>query len=188
MEGLIADEQPAVASLLAATGEVHSKGMQSYMTMMAVRLIEMRRVLKETGSIYLHCDPTASHYLKALMDAVFVRGGGSFRNEIVWAYAGGGVPRNDFPRKHDIILRYARGRRGRSIATRCACRTTATTRQRCSLARAHALRARPTSPTHAEDRRGLVAWDFTPLRKSRIGYPTQKAARATGANHRGIEQ
>ena len=78
--GLVAEEQPAVASLLATTGEVHGKGMQSYLTMMAVRLLEMRRVLKDTGSIYLHCDTTASHYLKALMDAIFGRR--RFRNEI----------------------------------------------------------------------------------------------------------
>ena len=76
--GLIADEQPAIASLLATTGAVAGKGMQSYLTMMAVRLLEMRRVLKSTGSIYLHCDPTASHYLKLLMDAIF--GTDNFRN------------------------------------------------------------------------------------------------------------
>ena len=69
--GLIADEQPAIADLLDTAGRVHGKGMQSYLTMMAVRLLELRRVLKPTGSIYLHCDPTASHYLKMLMDAVF---------------------------------------------------------------------------------------------------------------------
>ncbi len=74
--GLVADESPAVAHLLDAASLTHSKGMQSYLTMMAVRLLEMRRVLKPTGSIYLHCDPTASHYLKALMDAIFVGGGG----------------------------------------------------------------------------------------------------------------
>ena len=56
--------------------------MKSYLIMMAVRLLEMRRVLKETGSIYLHCDPTASHYLKTLTDAIF--GASNFRNEIVW--------------------------------------------------------------------------------------------------------
>ena len=56
---------------------------------MAVRLQAMRRVLKPTGSIYLHCDPTASHYLKLLMDAIF--GKQNFRNEIVWAYRTGGV-------------------------------------------------------------------------------------------------
>ena len=58
--------------------------MQSYLRMMAVRLLEMRRVLAPTGSIYLHCDATASHYLKLLMDAVFGRA--NFRNEIHWYY------------------------------------------------------------------------------------------------------
>ena len=56
--------------------------MMAYLAMMALRLIELRRVLKATGSIYLHCDPTASHYLKMLMDAVF--GPQNFRNEIIW--------------------------------------------------------------------------------------------------------
>jgi len=56
--------------------------MMAYVTMMAIRLVELRRVLKETGSIYLHCDPTASHYLKMVMDAVF--GVEHFRNEIIW--------------------------------------------------------------------------------------------------------
>ena len=65
MDGLIADEQPAIANLLHTASLTHGKGMQSYLTMMAVRLLEMRRVLKDTGSIYFHCDPTASHYLKA---------------------------------------------------------------------------------------------------------------------------
>ena len=80
--GLIAEEHPAVAYLLDTAGRAHGKGMQSYLTMMAVRLMEMRRVLKATGSIYLHCDPYASHYLKMLMDAIF--GAVNFRNEIVW--------------------------------------------------------------------------------------------------------
>ena len=56
--------------------------MAAYLTMMCIRLIELRRVLKDTGSIYLHCDPTASHYLKLLMDTIF--GAKNFRNEIVW--------------------------------------------------------------------------------------------------------
>ena len=80
--GLIADEQPAIANLLHTSSLTHGKGMQSYLTMMAVRLMEMRRVLKDTGSIYLHCDHTASRYLKLLMDAVF--GAGQFQNHIAW--------------------------------------------------------------------------------------------------------
>lgn len=80
--GEIAEKEPAVYEAIAASGITHGKGMKSYLIMMAVRLIEMRRILKDTGSIYLHCDPTASHYLKLMMDAVL--GQDNFRNEIVW--------------------------------------------------------------------------------------------------------
>jgi site-specific DNA-methyltransferase (adenine-specific) len=80
--------------------------MMAYLTMMIVRLIELRRVLKSTGSIYLHCDPTASHYLKIVLDTVF--GKQNFRNEIVWAYTGPSGAKRDFPRKHDIIFRYSK--------------------------------------------------------------------------------
>lgn len=82
----------------------HSDGMGAFMSFMAVRLPEMRRVLKPTGSIHLHCDPTASHYLKAVMDAVF--GWRNLGNQIVWHYRGAGVPKDSFARRHDIILRY----------------------------------------------------------------------------------
>ena len=72
-----------VGSLLAALRQfLGQNDMMAYLTMMAQRMVELHRVLKPTGSIYLHCDPTASHYLKLLMDAVF--GSGSFRNEITW--------------------------------------------------------------------------------------------------------
>ena len=80
--GLIAEAQPAVYAVVEAAGRAHGKGMQSYLCMMAVRLLEMHRVLKETGSVYLHCDPTAGHYLKSIMDAIF--GSVTFRSEITW--------------------------------------------------------------------------------------------------------
>lgn len=80
--------------------------MMAYLAMMAPRLVELCRVLKPSGSIFLHCDPTASHYLKMLMDSVFSPK--NYRNEIVWCYAGGGIPKNDFPRKHDVIFRYTK--------------------------------------------------------------------------------
>ena len=79
----------------------------AYLLYMTPRLLEMRRILKRTGSIYLHCDPTASHYIKIIMDGIF--GSDNFKNELVWCYAGGGIPKNDFPRKHDIVFRYTRG-------------------------------------------------------------------------------
>jgi DNA modification methylase len=84
--------------------------MMAYLAMMAPRLIELHRVLKETGSIYLHCDPTASHYLKMLMDGIF--GGPNFLNEVVWKrtttkndYAQGAT---NWPRIHDILICYGK--------------------------------------------------------------------------------
>ena len=80
---------------------------KSYLIYMAIRLLEMKRLLKEAGSIYLHCDSTMSHYLKLVMDAIF--GKTNFRNEIVWCYQGSNSPvRYGFNRKHDIILYYAK--------------------------------------------------------------------------------
>ena len=81
---------------------------KSYLVYMAVRLLEMMRILKPTGSIYLHCDPTMSHYLKLVLDAVF--GKQNFRNEIVWAYTQGGRSLKGFARKHDVILRYTKSK------------------------------------------------------------------------------
>ncbi len=108
--GLIADEEPAIADLLDVAGRVHGKGMQSYLTMMAVRLLEMRRVLKATGSLYLHCDPTAGHYLKQLMDAIF--GADSFRSDISWkrssAHSDTKQGRRQHGRIHDVLLYYTR--------------------------------------------------------------------------------
>jgi len=80
--------------------------MLAYLAMMAPRLVEMRRVLKPTGSIYLHCDPTASHYLKVLMDVVF--GVDNFQNEIIWCFKTGGATKRRFARKHNILLFYAK--------------------------------------------------------------------------------
>ena len=80
----ITDDYPKLMEAIESARYAHSDGMGAFMCFMAVRLLEMRRVLKPTGSIYLHCDPTASHYLKAVMDAIFGRK--QFRNEIVWDY------------------------------------------------------------------------------------------------------
>jgi DNA modification methylase len=81
-------------------------GMLAYLSMMAPRLVELKRVLKPTGSIYLHCDPTASHYLKMLMDAIF--GPENFRNEIVWRRTGAHGPRRSFGPIHDTLLFYSK--------------------------------------------------------------------------------
>lgn len=80
--GEIADRQPALYQAIHTAELTHGTSMKSYLIMMAVRLLEMKRVLKKSGSIYLHCDPTASHYLKVMMDSIF--GKNNFRSEITW--------------------------------------------------------------------------------------------------------
>jgi SAM-dependent methyltransferase len=89
----------------------------AYLAMMAPRLKELHRALKPTGSIYLHCDPRASHHLKLLMDAIFGRE--NYRNEVIWCYGGRGAKARarQFPRNHDVILVYSK-RSGRQTYNR----------------------------------------------------------------------
>ncbi len=96
----------ALDSLLRAVNEIEGKSSYNfcYLSYMSVRLIECRRILKASGSLYLHCDPTMSHYLKLVLDCIF--GERHFLNEIIWCYKSGGTSRNWFSRKHDIILFY----------------------------------------------------------------------------------
>ena len=96
-----------VGSLLAALRQfLGQNDMMAYLTMMAQRMIELHRVLKPTGSIYLHCDPTASHYLKLLLDAVF--GANNFKSEIVWKRTSAHSSANRPGPVHDTILMYAK--------------------------------------------------------------------------------
>jgi len=95
---------PKLAALLDALYKfLGPNDMMAYLSVMAIRLVELHRVLKPTGSIYLHCDPTASHYLKLLMDGVFEPV--NFRNEIVWQRtAPKGHAFTRYPSAHDILL------------------------------------------------------------------------------------
>ncbi len=76
----------------------------AYLVSMTVRLVELKRILKSSGSIYLHCDQTAGHYLKVVMDAIFDKK--NFCNDIIWGYRTGGVSKKYWPKKHDNILFY----------------------------------------------------------------------------------
>ena len=98
------DDWPDVLHVIEGSRKSYGDDMGAFLCFMGVRLLEMRRVLRDDGSIYMHCDPTASHYLKELMDSVF--GKQNFRNEIVWCYTGPGNTKRWFPRKHDTILYY----------------------------------------------------------------------------------
>ena len=105
--GELAEYEPALYSAISASEFSHSKGMKAYLIMMGIRMLEMRRVLKPTGSIYLHCDPTASHYLKTLMDSIF--GEKQFRNEVVWQRTNAhNLKAKYFSKTHDVLLFYSK--------------------------------------------------------------------------------
>ena len=105
--GQIAEEHEVLYQIIQSAETTYDNSMKIYLMAMAIRLFEMKRLLKPTGSIYLHCDPTASHYLKMVMDSLF--GKQNFRNEIVWRRA---TAHND-PRRYgnnsDRLLYYSAG-------------------------------------------------------------------------------
>ena len=111
LQDIILNENKAIYAAIKAAEAANGKSTGSYLTFMAVRLMEMRRVLKSTGSIYLHCDSTMSHYLKMLMDGVF--GQDNFVNDITWKkYRGKKVnAKLKFSTATDRLLRYAKNKK-----------------------------------------------------------------------------
>jgi len=99
-----------IIDLLAGLTKVLGKGsLLAYLVSLTLRIVEIHRVLKPTGSFYLHCDPSASHYLKIILDALFCPQGGEFQNEIIWCYKDpSGKTTKFFRRKHDVILFYSK--------------------------------------------------------------------------------
>lgn len=102
--GEVAERNPAVYKVIDAAGAAHGRPMKAYLIMMGARLLELRRLLKPTGSLYLHCDPTAGHYLKMLMDAIF--GQDNFRNDIVWKRTSAHSDAKRYARVNDHIFYY----------------------------------------------------------------------------------
>ena len=100
---LLEKEYPELHAILRA---VLNKSDKSYLIYMAVRILEMHRILKPKGSIYLHCDPTMSHYLKVIMDAIFGRK--NCRNEIIWYYKNASRGKKQFAKAHDVIFWYSK--------------------------------------------------------------------------------
>ncbi|MBZ0308276.1 MAG: site-specific DNA-methyltransferase, partial [Anaerolineae bacterium] len=103
---LVTEGTASVATAMTAMRTlVGTNQMMAYLVMMTARLVELHRVLKPTGSLYLHCDPTASHYLKIILDTIF--GLENFRNEIVWKRTPSkGLATKKLPDNHDTILAY----------------------------------------------------------------------------------
>jgi site-specific DNA-methyltransferase (adenine-specific) len=100
---------PKLGRLVEGLSAVVGRGsLLAYLVHTGLRIAEMERILKPAGSLFVHCDPAASHYLKLMLDAVFSAPGGGFRNEIVWCYSHGGRSKRWFGRKHDIIFFYSK--------------------------------------------------------------------------------
>ncbi len=103
------EDWPGVWGVIQAARLSYGDDMGAFLCWLVVRLMEMHRVLRDDGSIYIHCDHTAHAYIKSLMDGIF--GKHNFRNEIVWYYKTGGTSRRWFGRKHDTILFYSKSDR-----------------------------------------------------------------------------
>ncbi|MXY14546.1 MAG: hypothetical protein F4Y53_02490 [Proteobacteria bacterium] len=101
---LIESKHPALYRVLLAAS---TKSDKSYLVYMAPRLLEMHRILKDTGSIYLHCDWHMAHWLRIVLDTIF--GKPNFKNEIVWCYTGPSNTKRYYPRKHDTLFFYTKG-------------------------------------------------------------------------------
>ena len=106
--GELADTEPELYQVISAAEFSHGKSMKAYLIMMSIRILEMFRILKPTGTLYLHCDDNASHYLKTVMDTVF--GKDNFRNEIIWQRAATtkGNLKKGLARDSDSIFRYSK--------------------------------------------------------------------------------
>lgn len=153
--------------------------MMAYLSMMAPRLVEMRRVLRDGGSIYLHCDPTASHYLKMLMDAVF--GFKSFQNEIIWSYRRWPSPCRRYQRMHDVILFYSKGDAGpKTFNVEYEPNSPSYEKRFKGKTQMLDPETRTRKITLETDSKGLMrrdVWEISIIAgfsKERLGYPTQK--------------
>lgn len=142
----------------------------AYLSYMAERLLPMKRLLKPNGSIYLHCDTTASHYIKIMMDIIF--GHKNFINEIIWHYQTGGASKRWFSKKHDTIFLYANGE-NYTFNDKCV----QVPRTPASIRRAQ----NPTGARIAADDKTKTAMDvwtdlnaLNPMANERLGYATQK--------------
>ena len=173
----ITDDHPNVMNVVQGSRSSYGDDMGAFLCFMAVRLLAMRRVLKPTGSIYLHCDPTASHYLKELMDAVFGRK--NFQNELIWYYSWGMRTEKRWNRKHDVLFLYVKNPKAFVFNAQSvleARQTSESTRTR--------LRYKGAMITDGNKGRGkeklalpsdvFYIATINGMAKERVGYPTQK--------------
>jgi len=179
---ILAAGGPAADAVRALRQLVGASDVLAYLCMMAPRLVELRRALKPTGSLYLHCDPTASHYLKILLDVIF--GPACFRNEVIWRYRRWPAASRQFQRMHDVLLVYARSAAGDhkfhtlygyERLAESTLRTFGTRKQRADFSSGHrkpGVEAEETPGPPLSD-----VWEIgviAAIGRERLGYPTQK--------------
>ena len=173
----ITDDWPRVMTVINAARESYGDDMGAFLCFLGVRLLEMRRILSPTGSIYLHIDHTAHAYVKTLMDAIFGRA--NFRNEIAWCYRGAGYPKRDFGRRHDTLLRYSKSDTYTFNLDDVRDEYAEATKERF----AHYIGNRRRTGNyglqtlHPKGRHPDDWWEIQPIApsaKERVGYPTQK--------------
>ncbi|MFM6887024.1 MAG: DNA methyltransferase, partial [Dolichospermum sp.] len=153
----------------------------AYLVSMTLRITEIHRVLKPTGSFYLHCDPTASHYLKLVLDAVFCAQGGDFLNEIIWHYRRWTGKANKFQQLHDTILFYSKSKKYTFNVIYTDYTEGSVARKKGGILHRFKKGEEPTLVSNKEiDEKGVRENDvwqipfIAPSAKERLGYPTQK--------------
>ncbi len=154
----------------------------AYIVHMTLRIVEIHRVLKPTGSLYLHCDPTASHYLKLVLDGVFCGQGGDFKNEIIWHYKRWPSKSKHFQTMHDVIFFYIK-KAGENVFNTCMQPLTEGTSKRWQGQKSKVeFIDGVRQVTQMTDEKSLGTpqddvWDMPVINsqaKERLGYPTQK--------------
>ena len=177
--GELREKLPRLSAVVDVARSTHSDAMASYLVFMGVRVIEMKRLLKPAASIYLHCDPTASHYLKLMMDAIFGRQ--QFENEIIWSYRRWPSKQARFQRMHDVILFYSRDGSNDGRTFNVALEPLAESSQKRFRGRRPHQAAGATKKDWLENgSEGTPQRDvfdlsiIAPASKERTGYPTQK--------------
>lgn len=175
---LVTDAPERLARLVEAMRQMlGTSDMMAYLVMMAPRLLELHRVLKPTGSIYLHCDTTASHYIKIMMDAIFNKE--RFRNEIVWWYRKWSASQNRFLRNHDVLFFYTKSEE-HTFNVQYVPLSPSTLKRFGGKRQAFADDDRTRKITTDEDSTGSYmpdVWTINALpaaSSERLGYPTQK--------------
>lgn len=175
---------PKTVALIKGLHEVLDTGaLLAYLVHMTLRIVEIHRVLKPAGSFYLHCDPTASHYLKLILDAVFCGQGGEFQNEVIWSYRRWPTKASRFQRMHDVVLFYTRSTRPETFSTLLNAPTASSIKRwKGKTQKVTFDESGKRNPTleAGEDSAGVAmndVWDIpviAPVAKERLGYPTQK--------------